>query len=115
MLVQRLAAPVRHGLQVVVVGLVEDVVHGELAPHHQFLEIGGAVLGVARLGGLDGQRDGDGRDLPVVEVGAHVRGRARLGLAAHRGVMREGAAEIVRQPPLGLGLAALEPLHRADA
>ena len=89
---------------------MEHVVHGEFTPNHKLLEIGGAVLCIPLLRGIDGERDRDGRDLPVMEVGAHMRGGTRLGLAPDGGVMRERTGEIVRQPAFGLSLSALEPL-----
>ncbi|KIU01632.1 hypothetical protein QU38_00635 [Staphylococcus aureus] len=72
-LLEGLARPFGHGVRVAVVPLrVEDVVYRELPAHHELLEIGGAVLPVADLGGAHGERDLDGRDLAEMQVGAQV-------------------------------------------
>ena len=115
MLSERLAGPFRDGAGVVVVALrVEDVVHREFAPDDQLLEIGRAVITVAVLGGADRERDLDRRDVPEMQKRAHMRGRPGLRLVAAGAVAGESILQESLEAPACLGVAAAEPLHRAD-
>ena len=63
---------------------------------------------------LHRQCDGHGGDLAEMEVGAHVRGGAGLGLAAFGAVAAEGPGEIAVHARLGLGRATLEAADGTD-
>ena len=95
----------------VVVLRVVDVVHRELAPDDELLEIGRAVGRIAGRRRLHRKRDRHRRDLAEMQVRAHVRGGTRFGLAPLGSVMRERRTEIVRKPRLRLCGATLEAAH----
>src|SRR3954454_1203923 len=113
--VERLSGPFRHGLVGVVALVVEDVVHGQFASDNQLFQVGRTILVIAGLGVPNGECDLDGRDLPEVQIGAHVRCRPGLRHAAVLGVARERLGEISVQPRPSARRPTLEAADRAHA